>query len=844
MPSAAVSPGLARLRDWMLAKGRPPYPFQEQTWDAFFAGDSGLVNVPTGAGKTYAAYLGPLAELIDVLDASGTASGRALHASEGTSFAPGLRILYLTPLRAVSRDVEKALKEPIEALNLPIRVESRTGDTSSSLRARQKKLMPEVLITTPESLSLLLSYPDARERFAPLGCIIADEWHELLGSKRGTQSELAIARLRTIAPHARTWALSATIGNLDLAVQAAVGMNDEPTLITAQIDRPIELEAILPTEPGQLAWAGHLGLRMLAPVIDWLDPDRSTLVFCNTRSQAELWFQAIRDARPEWDHQMALHHGSVDRDERERIEHGLKSGDIRLVVCTSSLDLGVDFAPVERVMQIGSPKGIARLIQRAGRSGHRPGETCRIACVPTHALELVEIAAARRAIERGEIEDRETYHKPLDVLAQHLVTCALGGGFRPDELFDEVRRCHAYRDLKRDEFDWALDLVKRGGETLKAYPRYHKVVEVDGLCTVPDKRIAQIHRMNLGTITSEAVLSVRYVNGRSLGFIEENFVGRMRKGQKFVFGGKLVKFERIREMTAFVRPASGTTRHTPHWAGTKLPISDSLGYSVRRTLQQVGGGDTSLPELAAVEPVISAHARLSRVPGADETLCEITDTQEGRHLFVFPFAGRLVHAGIAAIVALRLGRIESATFTTAVNDYGFEVLCDSPFPFDIHLTSELLSAENLLEDTLESVNLGQLARRQFREIARVAGLIVQQYPGSPRAPKQLQASAELIYEVFEQFDPDNLLMEQARREVLARQFQQTRLAATLDRLANNPRVMVHTDRPTPLGFPLMIERVAAEMSTESLAERVEKMRQQFLDDAPKRRGNRPPGHQL
>ncbi|MEL6795927.1 MAG: ligase-associated DNA damage response DEXH box helicase [Planctomycetota bacterium] len=833
--ATCTSPGLDRLRGWMQSLGREPFSFQDETWRSFLAGESGLVNVPTGAGKTYAAYLGPLASLID----------------EHTNgdFEPHLRILYLTPLRAVSRDVEKALKEPIAALNLPLRVESRTGDTSSSLRAKQKKRMPEVLITTPESLSLLLTYPDARKRFGSLTCVIADEWHEMLGSKRGTQAELAIARLRTFAPGARTWALSATIGNLDVAASAAVGESATPTLITAKIDRPIELEAILPTQDGQLAWAGHMGLRMLPPVLDWLDPDRSTLVFCNTRSQAELWYQSIADARREWSSVMALHHGSVDREERERIEAGVKSGDIRLVVCTSSLDLGVDFAPVERVMQVGSPKGIARLIQRAGRSGHRPGATCRIACVPTHALELVEIAAARRAIERGEIEDRETYDKPLDVLAQHLVTCALGGGFKADELYNEVRTSHAYRDLERDEFDWALDLVKRGGDTLKAYPRYHKVIEQDGVCTVPDKRIAQIHRMNVGTITGDPTLAVRYVNGRTIGHIEERFVGRLRPGQKFYFGGQLLKFERIKEMTAFVRPATGATRHTPHWAGTRLPISESLGFSVRRTIEQVREGDTSLPELEAVEPVIAAQAGISAVPSAGDMLVEITDTPEGRHLFVFPFAGRLVHIGIAAIVALRLGRLASATFTTAANDYGFEVLCDDSFPFDEYLTSELFTTDSLLEDTIESVNLGQLAKRQFREIARVAGLIVQQYPGSPRAPKQLQASAELIFDVFEEFDPDNLLMVQARREVLARQFQQTRLANTLDRIAKGPRVVVHTRQPTPLGFPLMVERIAAEMSSQSLAERVDTMREQFLEaGASTKRGrplvSRPPGHQL
>lgn len=816
MPSTPTSLGLDRLRAWMLARGRTPHPFQEDTWRAFLAGESGLLNVPTGAGKTYASYLGPLAALIDEHDAG--------------SFAPGLRIVYLTPLRAVSRDIERALREPVADLGLPFRVESRTGDTTQALRSRQKSRLPEVLITTPESLTVLLTDPDPARRFAQIRCIIADEWHELMGSKRGTQAELAVARLRTFSPGLRTWALSATIGNLAQAAQAAVGTGREPRLITADIDRPIEIEAILPTRSGQLAWAGHMGLRMLGPVTDWLDPSIPTLVFCNTRAQAELWFNAIRDARPDWSGRMALHHGSVGREERETIEAGLKSGDASIVVCTSSLDLGVDFAPVERVMQIGSPKGIARLLQRAGRSGHRPGAVCRIACVPTHALQLVEIAAVRRAVQRGDIEDRELHAKPLDVLTQHLVTCAIGGGFTPCELFNEVRGAYAYRNLTREEFDWAMDLVTTGGQTLAAYDRYRKVTEREGKAVIADDRTARLHRLNIGTITAEATVAVRYVNGRTLGQIEEYFVARLRPGQKFLFSGKLLRFVAMRDMAALVRPATGATSHTPHWAGIKLPISESLGAAVRQTLQQARDGDRSLPELCAVAPVIDTQQRLSAIPDAGQTLIEVTDTHEGTHLFIYPFAGKLVHAGLAAIIALRLGRIRPATFTTAVNDYGFEVLCDQPFPFLDHTDDALFATDRLIEDTLDAVDVGQLSRRQFREIARIAGLVFQSYPGSPRTPRQLQASAELIYDVFDQFDPGNPLMAQARAEVMGRHFQQSRLSDTLDRIRTNHRIVMRTERPTPLGFPLIVERVSAEVSSQTIAERVEAMRRQWLGE--------------
>jgi ATP-dependent Lhr-like helicase len=847
-----TQPGIEKFEAFFARRGWAPFPFQREAWDAYLAGRSGLITVPTGAGKTYAAYGGPLAELAatppSLLPPAGEGRGGGSMpapplSSEPAGASPGarrssknrpraLRVLYITPLRAVSRDIELALKLPVRELGLPIEVESRTGDTSSAVRTRQRTSLPEVLITTPESLSLLLSDADAPGRFGQVRAVIMDEWHELLTSKRGTQVELALARIRGWSPSVRTWALSATIGNIADAARAAVGALDEPVIISGDMARPVEIETLLPSEPRQLPWAGHLGMRMLPRVLESLDPERSTLIFVNTRSQAELWHGALLVTRPEWAPVVALHHGSIDRAERERVEAGLKNGSLRLVVATSSLDLGVDFSPVERVYQIGSPKGIARLLQRAGRSGHRPEEPCRIVCVPTHAMELVEIAAVRDAVARGSIEPRAVQPRPLDVLAQHMVTCALGGGFKPDALFDEVRTTAGYADLTREDFDWTLDLVTRGGSTLAAYPEFHKVtLGPDGVARVESKRIGQLHRLNIGTITSEATVPIRYVGGRSLGSIEENFVAWLRPGQKFMFAGKVVEFVRLHDLIAYVRPGKGKTNFTPHWAGTRLPISESLGRGVREMLERAHAdnhradhAETSV-ELGAVARLVRAQAALSAVPASDQVLVEMLASKEGSHLFVFPFDGRLVHAGIASIVALRLGKREPTTFTVTANDYGFELLAESGYPFAGLFGPGLFSTESLAEDAEQSVNLSELAKSQFREVARVSGLVFQSYPGAPKSARQLGASSSLIFDVFEQFDPGNLLLFQARREVLERQFERTRMARTLSRLGTAGLVISRPDRPTPLAFPLIADRFGTTLSHGSLAERIDKMQQ-------------------
>lgn len=808
--------GPAAVLAWFKSQGWNPWNFQTQVWAAYRSGRSGLLQVPTGAGKTYAAVMGPLAELID----ESRAGARPRRVD-------GLRLLYITPLRAVARDIELAIKRPIEELGLPLSVESRTGDTTQSVRQKQRERLPNVLITTPESLCLLLTRDNASELLRNVRAAVIDEWHELLSSKRGTQTELALAALRGLAPGLRTWALSATLQNLQQAAQAAVGGSADPLIIRGEIERPVIISSLLP-QAARFPWAGHMGLTMLPQVLAWLDPEQATLVFLNTRAQAELWYQAIRISRPEWEPVLGLHHGSIDRARRQVLEAGLKSGAVRIVVATSSLDLGVDFAPVQRVMQIGSPKGIARLMQRAGRASHRPGAPCHIVCVPTHALELVEIAAVRSAIAEGHIEPRQPLDKPLDVLVQHLVSSSLGTGFRPDPLFEEVRTAYSYRDLTRQEFDWCMELVRDGGRTLGAYPEHHRIApqtgEPNAIHRVSSPRLASLHRLNVGTITSEMTLDIRLASGRRLGSIEEYFVSHLRPRDKFVFAGRVLEFVGLRELSAIVKPASGRTTRTPHWSGTRLPISESLADAVRMALQHAAAGEYASDELLAARPIIEAQQHLSAVPAHDELLIEITRTREGRHLFVYPFEGRLVNGGLAALLALRISRRVATTFSTASTDYGFELLTGDALDFDALLTPELFSPDNLADDALQSANVSDLAKAQFREIARVSGLVYQHHPGARKTGRQVFSTAALIYDVFREFDADNLLLEQARREVLQRQFEQSRLTRALERLSTSRFLIKHTNGPTPLGLPLVLERLGGgRVSSETIEERVRKM---------------------
>lgn len=811
------------LERWFASRGWTPFEFQRDVWRAYRDGESGLVHAATGTGKTLAAWGGPIAEWCDEESAN---MRRAAKGVVRRDRAPALRVLWITPLRALAADTEEALRQPLVDLGIPWTLESRTGDTSAAVRARQQRRLPTALITTPESLSLLLTRSDAAQLFGELRAVIVDEWHELMGTKRGVQVELALARLRKLVPGVRTWGLSATIGNLAEAMDALLGTRANRTrgrIVRGVDPKNVLIDALIPPVVERFPWAGHLGTQMLPQVVEAIEEGQSAIVFTNTRSQTEIWYQAILAARPDWAGTIALHHGSLDRARREWVEAGLRDGRLRCVVATSSLDLGVDFSPVDRVLQVGSPKGVARLLQRAGRSGHRPGAVSRVTCVPTNALELLEVAAARDGVERGAIESRLPVERPLDVLAQHVVTVALGGGFEPAELLDEVRSTRAYAELRDDEWEWVLAFLTNGGDALRAYPEYSRIVLVDGRYVVDDAEIARRHRMSIGTIVGDAQMAVQYLRGRALGTVEESFISRLKPGDRFVFAGTPLEFVRVRDMKAWVRRAPSSKGAIPRWAGSRLPLSRMLAELLRRRLGEAASGEFRGPEMEAMRPLLEVQRKWSHIPSSEELLIERVKTREGWHLFIYPFEGRLVHEGLAALCAYRIARLAPISFSMASNDYGFELLSPAEAPIEAALANGLFDPHHLLEDINAALNATEMAKRQFRELARVAGLVFPGFPRSGKSARQLQMSSGLFFDVLRRYDPSNLLLTQASREVLERQLESTRLGVTLERISTSRIVLTQPKRPTPIAFPLVVDMNREKVSSESLADRVRRM---------------------
>jgi len=478
---------------------------------------------------------------------------------------------------------------------------------------------------------------------------------------------------------------------------------------------------------------------------------------------------------------------------------------------------------VDRVLQIGSPKGVARLLQRAGRSGHRPGATSRVTCVPTQVLELVEVAAARDGMNAGAVESRPAVERPLDVLVQHVVTVALAGGVLADELLAEVRNTYAYADLQDDEWAWVLDFVTRGGDALQAYPEFSRVVERDGVLSVEDRQVARRHRMAIGTIVADAAMTVQYLRGGRLGTVEESFIARLTPGDKFVFAGKPLEFVRVRDMKAWVRKATSSKGAIPRWMGSRMPLSTELAAALRGRLEEASRGIFRDREMQAVRPVLDTQAKWSRIPAADELLIERVKTREGHHLFFFPFEGRLVHEGLAALLAYRISRLRPISFTMSSNDYGVELLSSDPAPLDEALEAGVLSPHGLVDDVPASLNAAEMARRQFREIARVSGLVFPGYPHAGKSARQLQASSGLFFDVFTRYDPSNLLVSQAHREVMERQLESSRLGRTLERLSASRVVITTPKRTPPLAFPLLVDRTRDRVTSEQLADRVRRM---------------------
>ncbi len=796
---------------WFFNNGWQPHRFQQDAWAAIANGKSGLLNAPTGYGKTFAVWFGIL---------------QRYYQEERRK--KGLHCLWITPLRALSAEILQATRTVSDDLELDYRIGLRTGDTDTAERQRQKTSAPEALITTPESVHLLLASRGYRDYFRGLEFVVIDEWHELMGSKRGVLVELALSRLRAVCPNLQVWGISATIGNLDEAMEILLGSGSGGTLVRADLKKDIHMETLLPEVLERFPWAGHLGTSMIDNVLPIIKAHQSTLLFTNTRSQAEIWYHRLLDAAPELAGVLAIHHGSLSDELRLWVEDALHRGILKAVVCTSSLDLGVDFRPVDCVVQIGSPKGVARFVQRAGRSGHRPGETSKIYFLPTHSLEIMEGAAIRYAVDNGLLEQRVPYVRSFDVLLQYMVTLAVSDGFRADELYSEIKLTHCFASISREEFDECLLMVTQGGRTLDTYEEFHKVVVEDGVFRVTSKRVAMRHRLSIGAIVSDTMMRVKFLSGKYLGTIEEWFISRLQPGDTFWFSGRLLELVRVKDIQAIVRTATGKKGTVPSWMGGRFPISDNFGAALRHTFAEIHRKKPPPPkELRFLEPLFATQKHVSALPAEDELLVEYIHTRYGYHLFVYPFEGKLVHEGMAAVVAHRLSSIRKASFSIASNEYGFELLCDEPLPLDEAMQRGLFSTERLFDDIRNGMNIREMARRKFRDIAGIAGLVFQGYPGKPIKTKHLQANSGLFFSVFEEYDTANLLLRQAYDEVYDFQLEASRMQKAFARINTHRIVLQRPTELTPFAFPIFAESFRERYSNEDWQSRLEKLKMQL-----------------
>jgi ATP-dependent Lhr-like helicase len=819
--------GYRIVREWMDREGKAPFSFQEEAWQRMAEGDSGLVNAPTGFGKTYSVFLGVVINWINRHPGNFRQKKNV-----------GLRLVWVTPLRALAKDICRAMEEALEGLGMQWRVGVRNGDTSTAERARQKTQMPEILVITPESLHLLMAQKNYAAHFRELDTIAVDEWHELMGSKRGVQVELAVARLCAIRRAEsgqsllKVWGISATIGNLREAADVLLSpTGSKGVIVRADLRKQIEIESILPDEIEKYPWAGHLGIRLAHRLLPILQESRTTLIFINTRGMSERWYQTLLNLEPDLAGSIALHHGSIDMELRIWIEENLHLGKLKAVVCTSSLDLGVDFRPVETVIQVGSPKGVARFLQRAGRSGHRPDAVSRIYFLPTHSLELAEAAAIKQAIREEVIETRPPLTRCFDVLIQFLHTLAISDGFSPAALLPEIRSTHCYRDITDEEWHRIIHFIITGGQALGQYDDYRKVVEEDGLLRIISRRLAMRHRLHIGTIVGAPMMKVKFFSGGFIGTIEEYFISRLEPGDVFTLAGRNLEFVMVKDMVALVRKSNSKKSIVPSWDGGRVPLSANLGRKLREAFDRKSrsrkAGNKVEIELEALEPLFALQEELSKVPQADELLIEQIETRDGFHLFVYPFEGRLVHEAMAAILAWRISRIRPITFSFAMNDYGFELLSDQPIPVDDSNVYELFSTDDLLADIQRSVNSTEMARRKFRDIAVIGGLVFPGMPGEKKKARHLQASASLLFNVFSEYDPDNLLLRQAYAEVLDQQMEETRLRNMLERIQRSRIVLTFPERLTPFCFPIKVDSMREDLSSEKLEDRVRRMQQQL-----------------
>jgi ATP-dependent Lhr-like helicase len=791
-----------RIADWFAKKGWAPRAHQLAVLEATEAGESALLIAPTGAGKTLAGFLPTLNDLI--------ANPRA-----------GLHTLYLSPLKALAVDVQRNLTAPVSEMALPIKVEARTGDTPAHKRQRQRFDPPHILLTTPEQLALLLSHADAAKLFGGLKRVVLDELHAMVTNKRGELMSLGIARLATLAPQMQITALSATVARPDLLrdwIASPVPGRTARLLVGEGGAKP-HIE-IMRSE-ARIPWAGHSSVYAIPELYETIKDHNTTLLFVNTRSQAELLFQELWAANDEM-LPIGMHHGSLAVEQRRKVEAAMAEGRLRAVVCTSTLDLGIDWGDVDLVVQIGAPKGSSRMLQRIGRANHRLDEPSKALFVPSNRFEVLECEAALEAVENNQQDSEDPVSGGLDVLAQHVLGSACAGPFDPVALYEEIRRAWPYRELSWETFERVVDFVATGGYALRAYERYAKLKKTpDGKFRISNPQMAQQYRLNIGTIVEEALVKVRLVRargargsgttgpvgrgGRVLGEMEEYFFTTLTKGDTFLFGAEIVAFEDMFENEAYVSRSQGGDPKIPSYMGGKFPLSTYLADGVRRLLAQPEDWHL-LPD--QVSDWLRLQQEASVLPERDSMLVETFPRGAMNYLVCYPFEGRLAHQTLGMLLTRRLERARARPLGFVASDYALAVWGLGDFQGLIRtgrLSLDELFDEDMLGDDLEAwLDESQLMRRTFRNCAIIAGLIERRHPGKEKTGRQLTVSSDIIYDVLYQHEPDHILIQATRRDAARGLLDIERLGHLLARIKQH---IVHKplDRISPLAVPVMLD---------------------------------------
>jgi ATP-dependent Lhr-like helicase len=815
----------APLAQWFAGRGWTPRAHQLAMLDAARAGVSVLLIAPTGGGKTLAGFLPSLIEL---------------HAAP----RPGLHTLYVSPLKALATDIARNLMAPVTEMGLPITIETRTGDTPANRRRRQRESPPNILLTTPESLSLLLSLPDAAEMFGGLSCAVIDEAHALAGTKRGDQLALCLARLASLAPAMRRAGLSATVAH-PRAIMAYVGAD---RLIEQPDTTPPEITMMLPD--GELSWAGHMGMEAAPGIMARIRAAGMTIVFVNTRAQAELIFQALWRLNEET-LPIALHHGSLEVAQRRKVEAAMADGRLRAVVATSSLDLGIDWGGVDQVLQIGAPKGVSRLLQRVGRANHRMDEASRAVLVPANRFEVLECVAAIEGVAARELDGEPPRPGGLDVLAQHLLGMACGAPFEPEAMFAEIRSAAPYAELSRADFDATLDFVATGGYALAAYEQYRKLFrDSQGRMHVRSARIVAQHRMNIGTIVEAPLLKVHLVGktrrafGTALGEVEEYFVNQLRPGDGFIFAGRKLRFLGVRETVVQAAEGAVDDPLVPAYAGGRLPLTTNLASRVRGLLQSPESWDR-FPD--QVGEWLRLQRRRSRLPGRDDLLVETFPRGGCWYLVAYCFEGRNAHQTLGMLVSKRMARAGFAPLGFVATDYVIGIWSANQ-PLDI---AALFDQDMLGDDLEEWMADSSMLKRSFRNVAVIAGLIQRTHPGAEKTRRQVTVNSDLIYDVLRRHQPDHILLRATRADAAHGLIDLGRVAAMLARVRGR---IVHMalSRVSPLAVPILLEigreQVGSEADQDTLLAEAEALVAEVTNETPPtpppRRRARPVQHDL